>query len=122
VESTKSRVVAVVADLFFRSKIQQTAEALGVPLVFASTAAALEQEIARGRAGLFIVDLGIRGMAPEEAIAAGRAGGAARTLAFVSHVDEAMAKRALEAGCDEVLAKSAFSRDLPSILSRAAAG
>jgi len=111
-----SRVVAVVGDLFFKSKVMETAAQAGVPITFATTPSALKEDLAAGGVGLVIVDLGVRSIDPVEAIRAARAAGNLRTVAFVSHVDEAAQAKALEAGCDSVLPKSAFTRDLPRIL------
>lgn len=110
------RAFAVVPDLFFQSRIAQTARTLGVPLEIVASVEALAAGLAAAPGALVLVDLAARGVDPFAAIEAARAGGAGRTVAFVSHVDETSRRRALEAGCDEVLARSAFTRDLPDIL------
>ena len=38
------------------------------------------------------------------------------TVGFLSHVQKDLAVAAREAGCDRVVARSAFTRDLPKIL------
>ena len=43
-------------------------------------------------------------------------------LGFVSHVQGELKLKALEAGCDSVLPRSAFSANLPQLLRRHAAG
>ena len=111
-----SRVVAVVGDLIFRSRIRQTAEALGVPLTVAADEAALRKALDGDPVGLVVVDLAVGSIDPAAAIALARAHGAERTIAFVSHVDEESKRRAAEAGCEEILPRSAFTRDLPRIL------
>jgi DNA-binding NarL/FixJ family response regulator len=108
--------VAVVGDLFFRSRIQQTAQAIGVQLAFATTEPMLEEALAVGGVGLVIVDLGAKTFDAVGAIAITKKTPGVRCLAFVSHVDEEAQRRAREAGCDEVMPKSAFTRDLASIL------
>jgi hypothetical protein len=39
------------------------------------------------------------------------------TVGFLSHVQRDLAVAAREAGCDRVMARSAFTKDLPTILS-----
>ena len=61
-------------------------------------------------------------MRPIETIAAIKqdpALAATRTLGFVSHVQSDVIAAARQAGCDEVLARSAFTEKLPAILSAA---
>jgi hypothetical protein len=38
------------------------------------------------------------------------------TIGFLSHVQKDLAVAAREAGCDRIVARSAFTRDLPKIL------
>jgi len=39
-----------------------------------------------------------------------------KTVGFLSHVQKDLAVAAKEAGCDRVMARSAFTRDLPKVL------
>jgi hypothetical protein len=39
-----------------------------------------------------------------------------KTVGFLSHVQKDLAVAAREAGCDRVVARSAFTKDLPQIL------
>jgi CheY-like chemotaxis protein len=115
-EEGQGRVVAVVGDLFFQSKIRQTAQNLGVAVAFATTEAGLGAALAEGGVRLVILDLGVRSLDPIAAIGRVRSSGGSRIVAFVSHVDEEAQRRAAEAGCAEILPKSAFTRDLARIL------
>lgn len=112
----RARVVAVVGDLFFRSKILETAKQTGVPVAFVTTLESLREELRAGEVALVIVDLGAASLDPIAAVSAARSAAGVRTVAYVSHVDEGARRKAAEAGCDSVLAKSAFTRDLPRIL------
>jgi hypothetical protein len=38
------------------------------------------------------------------------------TLGFLSHVQKDLAVAAKEAGCDRVMARSAFTKDLPKVI------
>ena len=100
-------VVAYVPDLMDRSKVA----AAGPAVSFVATPAALV-EAAPG-ADVAVVDLGRRGVADvmPALVATG-----VRVVAFGSHVDRETLEGARAAGCEEVLPRSAFFRDLPSLL------
>jgi hypothetical protein len=103
-------VAAYVPNLMDRSRVAAAAEGLGVEIKFASTVADLDPS-----APLTILDLSRPGVI--EALA-GSAGVAAtgRSVGFASHVDRELMARGREAGCDQVLARSAFFARLPTIL------
>lgn len=123
------RVLAVVSDLFFATKIAATAEAAGVALETLEVAAALarlartpDDASARADGGaspsLVLLDLG----AGEPAIAVARALRARPDTAtvpivgFFPHVDTATRDAAIAAGVDPVMPRSAFVARLPVIL------
>jgi DNA-binding NarL/FixJ family response regulator len=110
------KVLAVVGDLFFKSKIHETAKQAGVRLAFVTTEASLREALAGGGVGLVVIDLGLTSIDPIVAIKAARSVAGVRTIAYVSHVTEGARSAAAEAGCDAVLPKSVFTRDLPRIL------
>jgi len=118
----KKRVVAVLSDLIFRVKIQDAAKRAGMDAVFVnSQQAALAQ--AQQQPALIILDLNDNAAKPLELI--GQLKCAAETskinlLGYVSHVQVDVKQAAQERGCDIVLARSAFSRDLQAILQRCA--
>ena len=116
-----SRAVAVVPDHFFQAKIREAAAATGVDLAFAGTEEALREALAGGDVGLVIVSLESRMPDPFRALALARAVEGVRTVGYLSHVDAELRERAIGAGCDEVLPKSAFSKGLPGILKQAGA-
>jgi hypothetical protein len=100
-------VVAYVPDLMDRSKVA----AAGPAVSFLPTPAAVV-EAAPG-ATVAVVDLGRPGAvgALPALVATG-----VRVVAFGSHVDRDTLDAARSAGCHEVLPRSAFFRDLPSLL------
>jgi CheY-like chemotaxis protein len=109
------RIVAVVADLVFGSKIRGAAQAAGVEVSFARTAEAL-LELAAG-AALVLLDLETPWLdAPHVIAELKRSNAAARVIAFVPHVRIDAMEAARTAGADRVLARSAFVRELPAIL------
>jgi FixJ family two-component response regulator len=112
-------VVALVDDIFFQSKIQETARHVGVNVRFYAQAAALLQEIAAQSPKLVIIDLNARTGALEaiEQMAAQQI--TAPVIAFLSHVQVDLAERARAAGCREVMPRSKFTQDLATILAQA---
>jgi PleD family two-component response regulator len=113
------RVLAAVEDLLFRSKISETASSLGIEAAFPRNPRRLLEAIHDSPPDLLILDLNsarfeplalLQTMRSEEAIAD------IPTVGFLSHVQKDLAVAAREAGCDRVLARSAFTKDLPQIL------
>lgn len=110
-----SHVLVVVPDLFFSTRIRETAGALGLsvieapPATAAATAAALE-------ASLAIVDLAPGESAAATVRALRESAPHLRIVGFHSHVDVAARDAALAAGADEVLPRSAFTRRLADVL------
>jgi hypothetical protein len=99
------RIVAYVPDLMDRSRISAAADSR---VAFAATPAALVE--AATDADLAIVDLGRPGvleLLPEISIP---------SIGFASHVDRDLMAAARAAGCDQVLARSAFFARLGEFL------
>ncbi len=115
-----ARILALVDDLFFQAKMQETARKLGIELRTVSTGAALLAEAAQARPSLVIVDLNAR-QGPLEALEKLHAeGNQTPVIAFLSHVQVELAERARAAGCQRVLPRSKFAQELASILASAA--
>jgi CheY-like chemotaxis protein len=115
-------VVAAVEDLFFAVRIHETARRLGVPLAVAGGADEVARQVRAARPALVIVDLSAVGCRPLETIGMIKAEpdlAGTRIVAFFSHVETALRTAAREAGCDDVLPRSAFTARLPEILSAA---
>ena len=122
-ESRKSKILAVVDDLFFATKINETAKRAGVAVEFATTEEAILQ-FASLRPSLIIVDLNLNGLKPLPLITKLKNHPDLKQtsiLGFVSHVQGELKQKAQKAGCDMVLARSSFSQNLPQILKRHAA-
>jgi CheY-like chemotaxis protein len=113
-----SRILALVDDLFFQAKLAETARHIGVQITFASTPEDLVAAATAAAPALIVVDLNARGN-PLAAIEQLAASNSAPVVAFLSHVQVDLAERARKAGCQEVLPRSQFTRDLPQILARA---
>jgi CheY-like chemotaxis protein len=111
------RVLAVLDDLFFTVKINESAKRAGLAIEFVkSEKDAVER--AKTNPALVIIDLNCRSVDPLALV--GKLKGI-RLIGYLSHVQGELKQKAQEAGCDVVLARSAFSRDLPQILRSVAA-
>ena len=107
------KVVAVMTDLFFSVRINEAAKALGMTVQFVKDRdAVLAAE--KTKPVVMIFDLNCAAVDAVELI--GLVKDAVPTIGFVSHVQVELKQRALEAGCDVVVARSAFSQKLPELL------
>jgi CheY-like chemotaxis protein len=114
------RIVAVVEDLFFLAKIQQTARQLNVA-VEAVPPDALQNSLSMGGTCAVLLDLNHRSGAAIDVLKALKGDATTSSVpvvAFLSHVQGGLTQAARAAGCDVVLARSAFSRQLPLLLKK----
>lgn len=115
------KVVAGVPDLFFASKIGETARQLGVTIEFASSGQAILEKASQAPA-LVILDLGAAALDPIALIGRLRSEPASqgvRVVGFVNHERTDLIGQARQAGCDEVLTRGAFTKGLPAMLTAA---
>lgn len=112
-------VLAVLNDLMFIAKIQDGVKRTKMKAILATTEADALQK-AKDEPALIILDLNtttldvlrlIRGLKQDAATSG------IPLVGFVSHVQTALRQQAIDAGCDQVVARSAFSQNLPAILS-----
>jgi CheY-like chemotaxis protein len=114
------RVLAAVEDLLFRSKISETAEVLGVEASFPRSPKKLLETLRGSRPDLLVLDLNSARFEPLEILRTVKSDETTRqipTVGFLSHVQGDLAVAARSAGCDRVMARSAFVENLPRILS-----
>ena len=119
-------VLLVVDDLFFLAKIQQTAKLTGVSVEgvpLTKLQESLAQGGSRGVIRGVVIDLNhrsgsavdlIRGLKNDPSTAG------LPVVGFLSHVQADLAQAARSAGCDMVLARSAFTQQLPELLRKLA--
>ena len=113
------RVISAVEDLLFRSKISETADQLGVEATFPRNPRKLLAAVEESPPDLLILDLNSARFGPLEILRTVKSASNTanvKTVGFLSHVQKDLAVAAKEAGCDRVVARSAFTRDLPKIL------
>jgi PleD family two-component response regulator len=114
-----SNVLAAVEDLLFKSKISGTADSLGVAVRFPRSPRKLLESLRDDPPGLLILDLNSDRFEPLQLLQAVNSDEtltSVRTLGFLSHVQKDLAVAAREAGCDRIMARSAFTKNLPEIL------
>jgi PleD family two-component response regulator len=119
IRSLAQKVVAAVEDLLFRSKISQTAEVLGVEAAFPRSPKRLMEQASQSPPDLLVLDLNSARFEPLELLKRLKSDEATRdvpVVGFLSHVQKDLAVAARESGCDRVMARSAFTKDLPKIL------
>ena len=114
------KVLAVVEDLFFTVKINESAKRAGVPIAFVkSQVDALDQ--AAEHPTLIILDLNFEAISPVDLIRKLKTDptlSKIQLVGYVSHVQGDLKQAAQEAGCDMVLARSAFSQNLLQLMTR----
>ncbi len=114
------RVLAVLSDLFFTVKLADAAKRAGLALEFVKDSKAV-QEKAREKPALIIFDLNYDAAEPLKLITELKSHVETKGISligYVSHVQGELKQQAHEAGCDMVLARSAFSQSIPQIFKR----
>ena len=116
------RVLAAVEDLLFRSRISEAASALNVEAAFPRSPKKLVEQAAASPPDLLVLDLNSARFEPISLLGRLKSEEATKNVpvvGFLSHVQKDLALAARESGCDRVMARSAFVKDLPEILAGA---
>jgi PleD family two-component response regulator len=114
------KVLAVLDDLFFTVKIKDAAARAGLDVEFVKTEADV-LERAKDNPTVIVVDLNTTTVQPLRLIETLKSIAEFRQISvigYVSHVQGELKQKAHETGCDMVLARSAFSQNLPQIFKR----
>ena len=114
------RVLAVVNDLFFSVKITDAAKRSGMDLEFVKDSAAVIER-AKTQPSLIIFDLNFDAVAPLDLIGRLKTEQDTRGISligYLSHIQGELKLQAQEAGCDMVMARSAFSQNMSQIFKR----
>lgn len=114
------KVLAVVSDLFFSVKIADAAKRAGMQVEFIKESKEVLEK-AKLKPTLIIFDLNFESIQPLKLI--GKLKGnsdykGVSLIGYLSHVQGELKQKAQEAGADMVMARSAFSQNLPQILKR----
>ncbi len=113
------QVLVVVEDLLFTVKISDAAKRAGLVSHFVKTEEAAVER-ANEKPLLIIIDLNCASLDALALIAKLKSGDNSKVplIGYVSHVQGELKQKAHEAGCDMVMARSAFTQNLPQILKR----
>jgi CheY-like chemotaxis protein len=116
----KKKIVAALEDLMFTVKISDIAKRTGLCVEFVKTEKDAI-EAARQNPLLIIIDLNMHAVDALQLIRTLKADpetSRVSLIGYVSHVHGELKQKAHDAGCDMVMARSAFSQNLPLILKR----
>ena len=111
-------IIALVDDLFFLAKIRETAKAVGVTVTVVDPRRGAVA-IAEAQPQAIFLDLNSRNLPALDWIQALKSEPVTRPIrivGFASHVQEQLISDARAAGCDSVMARSAFTQQLPNLL------
>jgi PleD family two-component response regulator len=114
------RVMAVVSDLFFAVKLSDAAKRNGLALEFVKDPKEVIEK-AQAIPSLIVFDLNFDAVTPLELIAKLKASSVTKgvsLIGYLSHIQGELKIQAQEAGCDMVLARSAFSLNMSQIFKR----
>lgn len=118
-----ARVLALVPDLLFGSRVQASLAAAGHEVQLIGAGQQARELLEAERAGVLVVDLtdaSFDGAALREALAAEGLLEGVRSLAFYSHVDAETGQRARAAGFDLVVPRSRMAREGAELVTRLA--
>ncbi len=119
-----TKIYFFIEDLFFIAKISETARKLGVKVAFAKNEkeqiAALTDATEDERPGLIVFDLNNANAKPMTLIPKlkNKLKKTTSIVGFLSHLQGDLKAKAVEAGCDTVMPRAAFSQNLPNLLRR----
>ena len=124
-EDAPTRIFCFIEDLFFLAKIQETARKLGVKVEFVKggdkeAVARINEAPDNEHPALIVFDLNNLNAKPLTLIPKFKAKfkRSVSIIGFLSHVQGDLKMKAVEAGCDTVMPRSAFSQSLPNLLRR----
>ena len=123
-DDAPTRIFCFIDDLFFQAKINETVEKLGVKVEFVKgdkdSVARLTDVAEADRPTLVVFDLNNLNAKPMTLIPKLKAKfkKATSIVGFLNHLQGDLKLKAIEAGCDTVMPRSAFSQSLPNLLRR----
>jgi len=117
-----TRIFCFIEDLFFQAKIQETAKKLGVKVEFVKGEKETVTRISDSAEPptLLVFDLNNLNAKPMTLIPKFKTKfkKATSIIGFLNHLQGDLKLKAIEAGCDTVMPRSAFSQSLPNLLRR----
>jgi hypothetical protein len=123
-DDSPTRIFCFIEDLFFQAKIMETSRKLGVKVEFVKgdkdTVSKLADAPDAERPTLLVFDLNNLNAKPMTLIPKFKSKfkKATSIVGFLNHLQGDLKMKAIEAGCDTVMPRSAFSQSLPNLLRR----
>jgi len=124
-EDAPTRIFCFIEDLFFLAKIQETARKLGVKVEFVKgenkdAITRIYEAPENEKPALIVFDLNNLNAKPMTLIPKFKSKfkKAVSIIGFLNHLQGDLKMKAVEAGCDSVMPRSAFSQSLPVLLRR----
>ncbi len=124
-EDAPTRIFCFIEDLFFLAKIQETARKLGVKVEFVKgenkdAITRIYEAPESEKPALLVFDLNNLNAKPMTLIPKFKSKfkKAVSIIGFLNHLQGDLKMKAVEAGCDSVMPRSAFSQSLPVLLRR----
>ncbi len=123
-ENAQTHIYFFIEDLFFTAKIQETARKQGVKVAFLKNDKEALAELTDGddrdKPALIVFDLNNANAKPLTLIPKlkTKLKKSASIIGFLSHLQGDLKAKAVEAGCDTVMPRAAFSQNLPNLLRR----
>ena len=122
-EGAQTHIYFFIEELFFQAKIQETAKKLGVKVAFIKNekdALAAMTDGDENKPALIVFDLNNANAKPLTLIPKlkTKLKRSASIVGFLSHLQGDLKAKAVEAGCDVVMPRAAFSQNLPNLLRR----
>lgn len=124
-DDAPTKIFFFIEDLFFNAKITETARKLGVKVGFVKNdkeaiAALTSMTDEADRPGLIVFDLNNANVKPLTLIPKlkSKLKKSTSIIGFLSHIQGDLKAKAVEAGCDTVMPRAAFSQNLPNLLRR----
>jgi hypothetical protein len=123
-EDTPTKILCFIDDLFFQAKINETSKKLGVKVEFLKgdkdSVARITDASEETWPKLVVFDLNNLNAKPMTLIPKLKAKfkKATSIVGFLNHLQGDLKLKAVEAGCDAVMPRSAFSQTLPNLLRR----
>ena len=117
----KKKILAVVEDLLFTVKISDAAKRAGLDVEFVKSERDVMEKATSEKPLLIILDLNFSAVQPLKLITKLKGNGEMKQISligYLSHVQGELKQQAQEAGANIVMARSAFSQNLPQILKR----
>ena len=117
----KKKILAVVEDLLFTVKISDAAKRAGLDVEFVKSERDVIDKATQEKPLLVILDLNFNAVEPLQLISKLKGNGDLKQISligYLSHVQGELKQQAQEAGANIVMARSAFSQNLPQILKR----